>query len=784
MKISFKTRSFKIANLCQKISKIIIYSLVFLLPIFFLPLTLNVLDLNKQILLIILVSLAFLSWLVKILISDKVEFNFSFLNVPVLIFFLIYGLSTIFSQWRYSSFWGLPLNVGQGFLTLFYFLAFYFLIANVFTKKKEIFWLLFLSVISGALAALFSIFQIFGKFFLPWDFARISSFNTIGTLNSLSIFVAFLLPLAIALTFLAERLIKRILTISILIFLLLLILVNSWTAWIVLILGISILFIFGIFNLKKTGQANLIWLPMLLLIISLFFLVFRISLIQIPIEVLPTQRTELNIAKSVLSKNFFLGTGPTTFIFSYSKFKPVEVNQTIFWNIRFSSGASEILDKLITTGILGISALFFIFGISFWLGLKYLKGKTAFSKKSKPGSESTLLLGKDLLLPLGVFSSFSGLVFSQFLYPSNLTYLGFFWLLLGVFVALSPKIKSWVFKSPPLFLIGLSVLIFILVIGFSFAGFRHYLAEMKYLQGLEAWRRGQVDQAIDYLKRSIDLNPSLDSYWRDLSQLYLVRLNEILPGVDLSSEEIGNLVSNMLDSSKRATEISPQNVANWNVRAFLYRNLIGPVKGAEDWALRNLKKAADLEPKNPYIFTEIGKIYFIKADISSQLENVEDETLNLAQAQENFQKALELKSDYAPAHFQIAMIYVRQGKTKEAIEKLEMTKLVTPFDIGLAFQLGLLYYNDNQLNKALAELEQAVSIDENYSNARYFLGLIYDQEGKKDKAIEHFERIEKLNPDNLEVKRILANLRKGLPALEGIQPLELPIEEKPPEIEK
>ncbi|MBZ9569608.1 tetratricopeptide repeat protein [Patescibacteria group bacterium] len=772
MRIPFKTRSLKIANLCQKISKIIIYSLVFLLPIFFSPFTLDILDFNKQILLIILVSIALLFWLVKILISDRLELNFSFLNIPVLTFFLIYGFSAVFSQWRYPSFWGWPLNVSQGFLTLLYFLIFYFLIANIFAKKREIFWLLFLFVISGAIAALFSISQIFGKFPLPWDFAKLTSFNTIGTLNSLSIFIASLSPLVIPLIFLAEKkLIRRILTISVFIFLIYLILVNFWIAWIVLILGISILFIFGILNLKKTGESYLIWLPMLLLIISLFFLVFRISLIQIPIEVLPAQRTELNIAKSVLSKNLFLGTGPATFIFSYSNFKPVEINQTIFWNIRFASGASEVLDKLITTGILGIAALFFIFGIFLWSGFKHLREKI--TRKDK-----------DWLLPLGVFSSFLGLVFSQFLYPSNLTWLFFFWLLLGVFVALFPKIKSWAFKSPPLVLVGLCVLIFLLGIGLSFAGFEHYLAEIKYLQGLEAWRQGQTSQAINYLRKAIDLNSGLDSYWRDLSQLYLVRLNEISPRVDLSPEETGDLINSMLDSSRRATEISPQNVANWNVRAFIYQNLIGLVEGAEDWALGNFKKAADLEPKNPYIFTEIGKTYLIKADISTQLGNEEEKTENLALAQKNFQKALELKSDYAPAHFQIAMIYVRQGKTKEAIEKLEVTKLVTPLDIGLAFQLGLLYYNDNQLNLAKAEFEQAVSIDENYSNARYFLGLIYDRQGNKDKAIKQFERVEKLNPDNLEVKRILVNLRKGLPALEGIQPPELPIEEAPPEIEK
>jgi hypothetical protein len=50
------------------------------------------------------------------------------------------------------------------------------------------------------------------------------------------------------------------------------------------------------------------------------------------------------------------------------------------------------------------------------------------------------------------------------------------------------------------------------------------------------------------------------------------------------------------------------------------------------------------------------------------------------------------------------------------------------------------------------------------------LGLIYDRKGDGPRAIQQFEEIEKFNPDNQEIKRILQNLRAGKPALEGIVP--------------
>jgi len=767
MKVRIEINSLKtpeVVKFSEKISKTAIYLLTFLIPIFFLPWTLDTLDFNKQFLMGILVTIALISWLVKALASGKLEFNLNFLNIPVLIFLLVYGISTIFSYYRYGSFWGWPLNVSQGFLTLLYFLILYFLVSNIFTEKKEISWLFFFLFFSGFLVTIFSIFQIFGKI----------SFNLFGSLNSFSIFLASLLPLVILLAVISKWLIRFFLTIFAISFLIFLILVNFGSAWIILIAGTSIIFIFGLLKFRRTGESQLVFISIFLLIFSLFFLIFRISLpIEIPAEVLLSQRTGFQIARDSLKniKKFFLGTGPSTFIFNYSKFKPIEINQTAFWNIRFNSGASEILDKLTTIGILGILSLLSIFFLFSIFGFKNLTRQ---------------IEERDFLISLAIFSSFFSLIFSQFLYPVNFSLLFFFWLILGAFLSLNQKIKVFTFSPSSLIPAISLVLIFLFGIGLTFLLIKNYLAEIKYLSGLKTWREGKTEKAISEISGAIDLNSGLDIYFRDISQLYLERLNEILQRRDLSPEEIQNqsqiLITNAINSAVRTTEISPNNVANWDIRGFIYRNLIELVSGTENWAIKSYEEAIKLEPQSPYIFNEIGLVFLAKADLLSRTGGQEKEiSENLNKAKDNFQKAIELKLDYPSAHFQLAMIYQREGKTKEAISKFEETKLIAPFDSGLAFQLGLLYYNNNQFDLAKGEFERAVRIDESYSNARYFLGLIYDKEGKKDLAIEQFERIEKLNPENLEVKKILENLREGKRALEGIIPGLPPIEEKVPE---
>ena len=279
-------------------------------------------------------------------------------------------------------------------------------------------------------------------------------------------------------------------------------------------------------------------------------------------------------------------------------------------------------------------------------------------------------------------------------------------------------------------------------------------------------------------------------YWRELSQVYLQNINETAGRTDLSQEEITqNLqlyIDSAVNSAKAATDTNPQNVANWSIRGFVYQNLIGVVGGTKDWAVDSYKGALKLEPSNPYFPTQIGIALLKEATFLSQ-EKTEEREKILEEAQDQFRKAIEMKQDYAPAHFQLAMVYQAQGKQVEMIEELEKAKSFAPSDVGLAFQLGLIYYQQRNYQKAQAEFERAVMFNPDYANALYFLGLTYDELGEKQLAIKAFEKIQIANPDHSLVITILNNLRAGEKALKGIveeEPPVVPIEEEHPEIEE
>ncbi len=753
----------------EKIAKTCIYLAAFLIPLFFLPLTQNVLDFQKQILLLILVSISLFCFAIKVLTDGKATLNFHPLNLAIFFSILIFGLSTLFSNSKTESFFGFPLPTSESYLTLLLLIFYFLLIVNLFEKHK-IFHLLFFFSVSIFLVTIVAILQIFGKFVLPFDFTKNISFNTVGSPTSLAVLLACFLPAVLVFLFsVSKRIIKIFFFFQSLLILFLLGLINVKIAWFLLTSGLILISVFWIIRKKTFKSAFLISSLFLLAIsVSSLFLNFSFFPFQMPTEVLLGHDLSFEVAFKSLKENSILGTGPGTFVYNFLKNKGTALNDTIFWNFRFSNSASKFLDILTTTGILGTLSFLTLIFYPLFLGIV---------KLLRPTNEDPLILA--------TFSSLAVLTISFFLYPANLVFIFFYFLLFACFINLISKEKKEIsLEDNRLLTLLLSLtplLILIFNLGIILLSAQRYAAETYYLKGVKELQMGNVDETIQKFEKAISIYPEIDLYFRDLSQVYLAKLSDKITKDD---QNIQNEVAQSINFAKLATELNSINVANWSVRAFTYESLAGTTGGAEDWAIKTYDEAIKLEPSNPYYFTRKGVIILRKGILS---QNETEKKNFFSQAEENFKRAIELKSDYAPAHFQLAILWQTEGKIDEAISKLEETKNFAPFDTGLAFQLGLAYYRNRNYQKAKEELERATTLDPNYANALYFLGLTYDKLEDKKLALEKFKKVSDLNPDVEEVKKIISNLEAGEKALEGILltvPPTAPIEEKPPEIKR
>ena len=780
----------------DKTVKRLIYVLVILIPLWFLPITVNAIEFNKQVLMVLLVVVTLILWLIKILNQGEIRWKSNILNVFIGAFLVICILATVFSLRPYNSLVGWSTHLSGSLVNILTFLALYILIINNFRGLKQTFNLLFAFLISAIVVTLIGLFQIWGGFIFPWDFTKIVSFNTVGTANALGIFSAILLILITALLFVIKRnQIKIFLVILGLVNLIILLSLNFWVLWLVLAVGMAVILIFGLMRVVKL-EENISWiaLPMTFLAIALIFMFFKPALPfgpNLPVEIGLTHKSSLDVVGKVLQEKPILGAGPETFAFNYAKYKPQGVNQTIFWNIRFSNPPAEVYSLVSDLGALGALAflgilIFFIFN-----AVKNLISTT---------EEGTNNLKR--FLEIGLFAGWLGLAVSWFFYPQNFTLMFVFWLLFSLYLAESSVFKEKVYslrKSPKILLLASFsfVVVIVVIVGFLYIVGTRFIAEARYKTGLDLIQnQQQLDEGISRIIRSTVINPYEDRTYRILSQLFILKMNRDARLSGLTQQQRLNLIQvdaiNAINSAVRATTLSPGDVSNWLVRGQIYRQVVGLVNGASDWAETSYDEATELEPLNPFTFTELGRIYVTRANLIAD-QAQEDRTArakmneSLEKSFEKFNQAIAAKPDYAPAHFETALIFDRQGRVDEAISKMEINRQLLPRDTGVAFQLGVLYYKSERYNQAKGEFIRAVVLDPDFANARYFLGLLYDREENTEDALDQFDRIIKLNPDNEHIKDIIENLKTGRPALGSPelgppeQPEEVPIEKEPEE---
>jgi len=763
-----------------------VYLLTFLLPLFFLPNVPSVLELNKQILLVFLGGIAFLAWIGKLAWEGRIRIRKNFLLVPILLLLLIVSLSTVFSIYRDQSMWGAFGTEGLSLVAFISLIAVFLVISNNFNSRRKIDTLMLVLIGSSFLASIFTIFQIFGKFIFKNAALAQNSFNPVGSIYAFSVFIGAILILTTA-AILEKRpgWLKIALGVCILAFVFVLIAINFRTALIMFLVGMAVLLGLAIMAGGSEEKNRVLVVPMvvlaLVLISTLIGRTGSVIRVQLPVEVGLSQGASLDVAKSAWKEKPLLGSGLSNYDLDYLKGKPSEINLTNFWAVRFNEASSRFFTLATSVGILGIAAfLFLVVSVVVFIFSSLVR---IFVKKSK----GTYTL-------LGITAAWIYLTLAFFFYASNMTLDFSWWLLTAAIVTLSAVVfernEEIVSEtSSPRLSLALSFVFVIIIVGFIsliFLDGQKYAAAAAYNKALLSDSQGaKVEELVGKLNNVVTLDPSRDIYHRNLSVALFALLNQKISekGVQNLTEndraDISNLYFAAEEQVNAAVSLNPQNPDNLVQLAQINQNVIGSKDGAEQAALDDYKGSLKFSPRDPSIYYQIGQIYFIMADMEiaknasqqkqgTQMALPDKAKEDIVLARQNFEKAVELKGNYIPAQFMIAVAMQRLGETDKAIAKLEESQKMSPQDPGISFQLGVLYFQTGKYDQAKTALENTVKLAENYSNAIYFLGLTYDKLGDKPHALEQFQKVADLNPDNQDVKKIVSNLQAGKKALDGL----------------
>lgn len=766
----------------ERLARGLVYALLFLTPLFFLPITLDVLDLNKQTLLVFLTLSASLAWLGSMHASRTISFRRGVLNLAPLLLLLAAGFAAGFSHAPYLSWIGMAGQQYTSFLSILCYVAVFYLVANLFDHPARHGAVYATLLFSALLAGILGLLTLFGVK-LPFV-SDAGAFNSVGTVNSLAVYLAAMTVLGNA-WWMAGRAnhpmskgrsatANRLLTFAVsLVTLVVLVLLDYWILWVVLLAGLLLLFVFALVRAADFSDVGRLSMPFFLTAFALLFLFWLPTPVRlnIPIEVTPNFKGSWSVAVETAKQSPWFGTGPGTFSFGYAKMRSLNLNKTTFWDTRFDRPASFALLWPATFGLVGtLGWLLFLVPLLVLAVSRILRSK-----------------GDDWGQTFVAFAGWFTLLAGAFLYSSNVT-------LLVLLFALAGLIGSQVMPAPAEQRFGQSPRIglllsfaFILVsvgaVTLIFVTGQRYAADIAFAQAVRTDRaRGDLGRITQLLDRAATINRFDDSYYRNLAQALLLQVGQEITkatkdGVQLKPEQnqrIKAFISASTTAAVRATELSPDNSQNWLIRGSVYRELIPIISDAGPAAIEAYERAVILEPNNPRTITELGRAYLAMAEAARQLTASDDEAvktqaqqsvdINLALAEQSFNTAVSLKEDYSPSHYQLAIVAERRGKLDEAISKMESVTRYNQQDVGVAFQLGLLYLRrggKDDLSRAQSAFEYAVQLLPSYSNARWFLASIYEQQGKLDKAIEQIQKVSELNPDNDLVKSRLERLKAG-----------------------
>jgi cytochrome c-type biogenesis protein CcmH/NrfG len=685
-----------------------------------------------------------------------------------------YFFSTIFSSQSAVSLLGERIEPDSfGFVAIGICLAF---LATAYLRKVSDILMVFAALLlSGAVLALFQLMRFgFGADALSMGgvFAAPSA-TPLGTLHDSAVFFGLIAVLALVtiVTLPMSRLIRLVVTGALIASLSILIVVNLTVVWSLVglfALGTFVYSFFvapGGFRLRQsavsdtvstpTAPGQLSLLSLIVLLLACLFVfggqgISRVIWSKVDvgqIDIRPSWQTTLTVARPALAENPIFGSGPGTFDKVWSQYRPAVLNQTIAWNTDFAAAVGYIPTSIITTGIFGLVAWML------FLGLFVATGYAALTIRGEADSLSEFL----------ILASFLG---ASYLWIIALTSNPAPALLLIAFLLTGVFLTSLRFRNrfpervidfsanPRLGFIAALVLtvVFLGSLASLIGVGQRYMAGWYFQKALVTIGNGApLVEASSALNTALSLYES-DRMYRLATDIGIARLNQIAAVSQNPTDEDRRVfqeeLAGTVNLARRATEIDPEDYANWLSLGAIYQSLVPlQISGAYENAKKALETAALRRPQSP-------SIALAQAYLERSAQNPDGAT-TFAEA------ALAQRPIYTEAIFLLAQVAVEKNDLPGAIARVEAAVQLEPRNPVIYFQLGLLRYARQDFSGAAQALEAAVALNDQYANARYFLGLSYYRTNRTPDAITQFTRVQELNPENTEVAAILENLRNG-----------------------
>ncbi|KKT81111.1 hypothetical protein A2617_01145 [Candidatus Daviesbacteria bacterium RIFOXYD1_FULL_41_10] len=673
---------------CEFIAFVMVLSITLL----FWNLTTEFFETPKLAVLIFLTGLLTLLWAVKCLLSGKITFVQTPFNLPILLILIVFGLSTFFAPARSLAIFGSVPRVENGLLSFGAISLFFFMVVSNLRSTATFKYLLNTLFFVGTVLSVWTLLSYFKINLLPLNFTQLQSFTPTGSSFSTNAILILLLPLLFSsfsqhstLEVMSGIVSKRYLT-----------LVQKITASVVLALFTAVIILTGtqvvyiatslvvVLSLISLSLPTIKKNSPFLALPALTGIILAVS-IYIPIKDIPNPLTgfaqefpreiQLPVAASwKVSVSAFrdfpvLGSGPGSYLNDFTIFKPAEINNTSFWNIRFDRAFNTYFETLATQGALGLLALLLLTIMAIPPAIKTLANSS----------------GITTALAVSVIAFF--ILLSLHSATLVLWVVGF--LLLAIFASseksLNREVNLGLGEGPrslqgmrdelyirfDILPIVVALVVLAAVAGAYLFTANFIAADFSHRKALDAISQNRGSNAYNFLLETVRSNPNIDLYRINFAQTNFALANAIASEkgpteaspsgslTDTDKQNIQTLLSQAISEGRAATVINPQAAANWEILASIYQQISGVAQNALNFSLDSYGRAIARDPLNPLLRLTTGGIYYSVKNYDMSIRFYSD--------------VINLKPDFANGYYNLAIALRDKGNLAESLQAAEKT---------------------------------------------------------------------------------------------------------------
>ena len=211
-----------------------------------------------------------------------------------------------------------------------------------------------------------------------------------------------------------------------------------------------------------------------------------------------------------------------------------------------------------------------------------------------------------------------------------------------------------------------------------------------------------------------------------------------------------NKLQEALDKVKTLTKSFPKDSLLHNITGACYAGL-----GQLGSAVKSYEKAIEIKPDYAKAHYNLGNALH---DLSLQRFGQLSLNRELDDPIKSYKRSIEIDPDYAEAHNNLGNVFQDLGRLDEAFECFEKALTIKPDYVEAHYSLGIVLFDLGQFDDAVKSYTKAVELNPNFAQAHNNLGNAFSEQGQLNEAIESYQKALELNPNYSEAYNSLGNV--------------------------